>query len=266
MDRDRPVEQALRQQRCERLLGELGLAQHHVLGALGLVDLVDDPHAARRHQQLLDPRILEHRDMRGEAILWRHGGGIVAADPGVRRPARWRRHGVIELLRRRVELDVLRPRQDVDRALIGDRAIDGGQQPERRQLAHGDMVDDRLEADGIAAIAPVEHRVQHVVLGHAIALEQRQYRVEQAGSPREELAALPAMEPEEPAGGGKRQQQGRDVHRPPGEGGRSGRSASLVASMSRRAVSSPAAAARASRTGRPAARTCSGRRRTTPRR
>jgi len=109
----------------------------------------------------------------------------------------------------RVELGVERPRQKIERGLLRQLGLDRRQQPERGQLTHRDMIDDRLELDLEAAILPAQDWKVHVILLDAIALERTIHALEKCATLGFDLRPVAPMhddqdnEKENRQGGGK---------------------------------------------------------------
>jgi len=70
-------------------------------------------------------------------------------------------------------------------------------QPERGELAQGQVIDDGLEADVIATILAGQHRKIDGVLDDAIAVEEIQAGREEAAAQPARTRAIPAIEPDQ---------------------------------------------------------------------
>ncbi|HSY88772.1 MAG TPA: hypothetical protein VLA85_19570 [Verrucomicrobiae bacterium] len=138
---------------------------------LRLLHLIDEANALGRHQHLLQPQILEQEAVARHDLQRRHPCRIVAAQRCIHGPAGRQPNGMAEIDRGRIELGPARPDQKIEDALIGHGRDHAHPQPERRQLAQSEVIDDGLEADLVAAILAGQHGKIDRVLDHAIGIE-----------------------------------------------------------------------------------------------
>ena len=81
---------------------------------------------------------------------------------------------MLELAEGRIEFAALGAHEQIEAAPIANRRQQGNFEPEGRDLAKYDVIDQRLEAEFEALVPGFEKREIDIVLSDAISLEQRQ--------------------------------------------------------------------------------------------
>src|SRR5689334_8357635 len=148
----------------------------------------------------------------------RHRFRIVAGDGSIPGPARRKGDPLWQVTEGRIELAALQAHHQIEDAAITRGRDKRDLEPERRDLAEDHMVDNGLQPDCIALVAPLEHGEIDIVLGDTVLLEQRQAIVEEGSAALAMAAAVTAIEPCQTNQG--RDDGDRDI---PAQGGSPGR-------------------------------------------
>jgi hypothetical protein len=200
---------------------ETRLAQHQIMGALGLCRLIDQAHAARARHQLLGARILKQSHVRRKQAKARGCLLPVGAENRILRPGRGNGQAMHHVAAGRIKFPSLRPHQEIHHAARRIGLEDRRLQPERGQLAPGHVIQNQFKSDIRVAVTPFQHRKCLAGDRDAIPDEQRQAFGEEARALLARPGGIPRIERRQYHQGGKQQQrrgQGRGHQYPKGLG------------------------------------------------